>query len=450
MIIPLNLNLNKKSVRQLPEGDSNPNENKSPPKPVLGREQAKKRLLAFAQQWNKTKENLNADKALQKKPNQHGTLKYTYVVEGEDGSEISFPAHLIQYTMTEPSISYCENPHYAKGVYQTRKEVLDAVDEDVKRVMYFIMNSSSPYSQNREFPGRYRKWYADKRTFIGKPQEEPQEQLVRYSPHWESDSEDEYHHQDLNNYDTDFLPKPAPILPTTKVISKVKINKRELPFFEDDDFLSSLISSQTKEGRISESSKLNNKELNSEPSKDEIKDIQQEYSAFMSSLGSVNEKPEDHRQDRQMSLKSPVTQDWNMEDENVSREIQDDEDEKRPAQSPDWDEQWRSSRYRRPNERTRSPSPFHKREGVPRTPDESDVKTEDDWTVGQHSVHYEDTEGNSSMAPDAKRISLDERLELELGIKVETEQHSMLSPQSMDHLSSEPSPHRRYTYQANL
>lgn len=430
MIIPLNLNLNKKNVRPLSGDNSNSNVVTSPPKPVLGREQAKKRLLAFAQQWNKTKESLIADKSLQKRPNEHGTLKYTYVVEGEDGREISFPAHLIQYTTTEPQISFCENPHYAKGVYQTRQEVLDTADEDVRRVMYLIMNSNSPSCQNREFPGRYRKWYADKNTFVGKPQDESEEQSVCYSPHWESDSEDEYL-RDRKNYEIDFLPKPAPNLPKTQVISKVKINKVELPFFEDDDFLTSLISSQTKVIV----------EPESEPSK---KEIQDEYSAFISSLGNVDEKPRIDYEATQN--KSPANHDWSFRDDRMSEEIKSDAIRKRPVHSPDWDEQWRSSSYRRPNERVRgSLSPLPRREGVPRTPDEVDMKEEEGWTNIRQPNQIEDGEGVGSLAQDAKRISLDERLELELGIKVESEQHSisMLSPQSVDQLLSEASPHKR-------
>ena len=436
MLIPLKLNLNKKkeSAQQLSDGNSTSNEGKSKPVEILGREQAKKRLLAFAQQWSKTKENLSADKSLQKTSNQHGTLKYTYIVEGEDGREISFPAHLIQYTKTVPPISYCENIHYAKGAFQTRKEVLDEADEDIKKVMYFIMNSTSPTCQNPEFPGRYRKWYVNKKTFVGKYQDG--EQSPCYSPHWETDSEEESSHQDLTNLGLDFLPRPPPTLLNTKVISKVKINKVELPFFEDDDFLTSLITPQVKvkvEPAI-------------EPSNTEKKDIQEEYSAFMSSLDEKEYvKLENDRRIRPKSSESPAALEWEPEDEKMSREShEEDRGRKRSVPTPEinWDEQWKaSSRYRHPRERSRrSYSPSPRKEAAPHTPDEYD-RTDDDWVDCKQAVNFGEMEPTS----DAKRISLDERLELELGIKVESElpgMTSLMSPQSTDYLQFQESPRR--------
>ncbi len=440
MVIPLKLNLNKKkeSAQQLREGDSTSNESQSPSKTVLGREKAKKRLLAFAQQWGKTKENLNADQSLKKKTNQHGTLKYTYVVEGEDGREISFPIHLIQYTKTEPQISFCGNIHYAKGAFQSRKEVIDGADEDVKKVMYFIMNSSSPTCQNPEFPGRYRKWYVNKKTFVGKYQEDGNESPC-YSPHWETDSEEESSHQEHTNFGLDFLPQPPPNLLNTKVVSKVKINKVELPFFEDDDFLTSLITP-----------KLKIKEPNVEAvTKIETKDIHEEYSAFISSLEQkADVKLEDDRQVRPKSRESYAALDWEPENEKVMRESHEEEDRgrKRPASSPDWDEQWRSSRYRHPREKSRrSHSPSLRKEAAPHTPDEYEHRAEDEWAESKQAVHFGEMEGMDATTSDAKRISLDERLELELGIKVESELPtvtSMTSPQSTDHFSFQESPRR--------
>lgn len=423
MVIPLNLNLNKKkdNVHPPPTTHSTLNECHPSAKPVLGREQAKRSFLAFNQQWNKTKDNLMADRALQKRPNEQGDLKFTYVVEGEDGREISFPAHLIQYTKTEPQISFCENPHYAKGVYQSRKDVFDTLDEDTKRVMYFIINSSSPCDTSH-FAGRYRKWYVDRKTFIGRPPD-PSEEESACSTRWESDSEDGSYHQD-STYD--FLPRPPPDLLNTKVISKVKINKVELPFFEDDDFLESLISS-----------KPGNKEQDISSMK---RDIQEEYSAFMSSLENIDEKLENSSQTRSKSSGSSSTgQDWNFENEKSSREYNDDSIKRRRTPSPDWDQQWRSSRYTRSRERNHrqnSPSPPRKI-AAPRTPEQNYSRTDDDWT-GSGKIEDDDM-----LTSDAKRISLDERLELELGIKVESECHasSLISPPFAD--QQEASPHRR-------
>ena len=471
MIIPLNLNSKKRkeTVQQLPNCDSSSiqNEGSSPSKLVLGPEQAKRRLLAFAQLRNKTKENLNTDSCLQKRPNRHGILKYTYVVEGEDGEEISFPAHIIQYTKTEPHISYCENPHYAKGVFQTRKEVFDAADEDTKRIMNFIMNSTTPLCQNREFAGRYRKWYVSKKMFVGKSLEDSEN--ISFSTHWETDSEEESSYRDNTDYDMNFLPQPPPNLLNTKVVSKVKINKVELPFFEDDDFLSSLISSQSKVKQ----------EIILGPSKSETKAIQEEYSAFMSSLENINEKrvikqepielpivltqnTEDKKEvsreskyvqvrksyspslslentNEKMEIRhevklessqSPITVVRNFEDGVSSRESKDNGIRKRSAPSPDWDEQWRSSRYRPSREGTRGTSPIQRKE--PNTPDEN--HKEDDWEDEKQCSRLRDVEAIDGLMSDAKRISLDERLELELGIKVESEvptTSSVVSPQSV-------------------
>jgi len=181
MVIPLQLNLRKKTLpeqtktdeaetaetsgfiateshssshhEQQSAVDSSPTTNKST---VLGPTQAKKRLLAFAQQWGKTKENLEADKCLEKHTSKHGTLKYTFIVRDEYGKKtISFPARLISYTLTEPAISYSPNPRYASGAYQSKKEVLDSTSPEEKQIMYFIMNSSSPSCQSKEFPGKF-------------------------------------------------------------------------------------------------------------------------------------------------------------------------------------------------------------------------------------------------------------------------------------------------------
>ncbi|XP_046635555.1 cyclin-dependent kinase 12-like isoform X2 [Daphnia pulicaria] len=469
MVIPLNLNSKKRkeNVQQLPNCDSASNEGSSPSKVVLGPEQAKRRLLAFAQQLNKTKENLNTDNNLQKRPNRHGILKYTYVVEGEDCEEISFPAHIIQYTKTEPQISYCENPHYAKGVFQSRKEIFDAADEDTKRIMNSIMNSTTPLYQNREFAGRYRKWYVSKKMFVGKSLEDSEN--MSFSTHWETDSEDESSYRDNTDYDMEFLPKPPPSLLNTTVVSKVKINKVELPFFEDDDFLTSLISSQSKV----------KKEIILEPSKSETKAIQEECSAFMSSLKNINEKlvikqepielpvavsqnigdeKEVLKESKYVQVRksyspnlslentndkietrneikfepsqSPKAVDRNFEDGVMSSEIKDNGIRKRSAPSPDWDEQWRSSRYRPSRESTSGTSPIPRKE--PNTPDEN--SKENDWEGGNECSRLGDIDAIDGLMSDAKRISLDERLELELGIKVESEiptTTSVLSPQSV-------------------
>lgn len=443
MVIPLNLNLNKKNVK--PSTDVNnsivtTNQSPSPTKPILGRDQAKKRLLAFAQQWNKTKENSNATKSLPKTQDQHRILKYTYVVEGEDGREISFPANIIQYTNTEPSISFCENPHYVSGVYQGRKEVMDEADDEIRQAMHFIMNSTTPYYENRKYPRRYRKWYADKNTFIDKPPDTSEQPTC--SPNWESDSDEECR-EDYNEFGTDLLPKTVPALLCTNVVSKVKINKVELPFYEDDDFLNTIMSSVSKHNRSSTKEET----TNLEPQQDKQQDIQEEYSAFMSSLGSSRQQIEENSEVK--PNESSTSDDWKMDDTKSVNDVQHvDETRKRPA-SPDWDQQWRSSSYRRYNDRSRRSSSSSPRRGrAPRTPDEDDARDDDEsYYNGQQSNQMDGNEEVSSSIIDAKRISLDERLELELGIKMEHEQQTaatMLSPQSYDQFSLETSPVKRY------
>ena len=241
--------------------DSSPT--KKSANPVLGREQAKKRLLAFAQQINKTKEALQKDKVFKKWQDKYGSLKHTYIVEGFEGDEKSYPLGMVKFTKTEPQISYCENLAYAKGAYKTRKEAVDAADDETKRIMNCIIESSSPVSYNRYVTGKYRQWYVNAKSFIENDQVEitalqteseknqlPQpagpscfeKRFEKYSPHWETDSEEE---DDLPpRRPPDPVPPPKPV--EVKVISKVKINKIELPFFEDEEYLESLLAGKPK------------------------------------------------------------------------------------------------------------------------------------------------------------------------------------------------------------
>jgi hypothetical protein len=303
--------------------------------------------------------------------------------------------------------------------------------------------------------------------FVGKSLEDSEN--MSFSTHWETDSEDESSYRDNTDYDMEFLPKPPPSLLNTTVVSKVKINKVELPFFEDDDFLTSLISSQSKV----------KKEIILEPSKSETKAIQEECSAFMSSLKNINEKlvikqepielpvavsqnigdeKEVLKESKYVQVRksyspnlslentndkietrneikfepsqSPKAVDRNFEDGVMSSEIKDNGIRKRSAPSPDWDEQWRSSRYRPSRESTSGTSPIPRKE--PNTPDEN--SKENDWEGGNECSRLGDIDAIDGLMSDAKRISLDERLELELGIKVESEiptTTSVLSPQSV-------------------
>lgn len=454
MIIPLNLNLRRKRESFVE------NEGSSPSKPILRPEQPKKTLPAFIEQRDKISKNLNPESYMQKPSNHHGNLKYTYIVEREDGEEISFPSHIIQYTKTEPQISYCENPHFVKGVFQSRKEIVDAADEDTKRTMHFIMNSNSASCQNREFSGRYRKWYVSKKVFVGKVTE-TENQPVSFATQWETDSEEESDYRDNRDYSMDFLPEPPPNLLNTKLISKVKINKVELPFFDDDDFLTSLISSQTKV----------KKEVALEPLKPETKDFQKECFDFVASLENSCEKravfghemedmsdessvflrrnhedkkeaindgkeiqvkqsspPSPSLEARKDTLQvgheiklepsqSPVQFGRHFENKSTWKENNSNGNGKRCAPSPDWDEEWRSSRYQSSREGVRGTSPSERRD--PRT---SDIHVQmGDWEQIKECSDIGSMETTDLMTLDAKRISLDERLELELGIKVDSE-----------------------------
>lgn len=434
-VIPLNLNYSKKNTLQTVE-NSTANESSSPTKTqVLGREQAKKRLLAFAHQWNRTKDLLNDDKALYKVPNSNGTLKYTYIVQGEHGEELSFPAHLIQYTKTHPPISYCENPHYAQGVYHNRREVLDMVDEDTKKVMYFIMNSGSPSCQNQEFLGRYRKWYTNKKSFIGKHKDDAEEGKETYSPHWESDSDDE-----LKNFPDPTNPFiPISVEPSVvKIVSKIKINQVELPFFDDDEFLEGLVKSATEKPaklkQLQEYCSHNTEDAN----------LQQECSNFQSSPGKSKETKEKELAGKVSSgFLAELLEPSCVPDDAESRGV------KRRAPTPDWDEQWRStmakSRFKPSNgTRPRSP-PSPSLENTSIFTSLTYVKDEPSWKPEKHSE-----EGSDSRDFESKRISLDERLELELGIKTEPAEQlnvSQTSPSSYDRHSTELVSVRRYSRQ---
>lgn len=442
MVIPLNLNHNKKNTRQAAENDSSV-ESSSPSKPqVLGREQAKRRLLAFAQQWSRTKDLMTTDKALYKVPNSNGTLKYTYIVTGEHGQELSFPAHLIQYTKTHPPISYCENPHYARGVYQSRKEVLDMVDEDTKRVMYFIMNSSSPSCHSSEFPGRYRKWYANKKLFVGHIHDGSEELNKSYSPHWESDSDDEFnHYTDPTNPFT-----PIPVKPLNlNVISKIKINQVELPFFDDDEFLENLITNVAEKP----ARQAKPKQVVQSPMADKLESAstQEEYSAFLSCLGiGKDEVKEEQIQEKEIISNAQA----DLHDPSSASEDAESRGVKRRAPTPDWDEQWRSTmstgRFKRSNgTRPRSPPSPSQEKNTLLTP-LSFIKDEQPWNSG--NAMQVESDKSDSRDLESKRISLDERLELELGIKVEPPEPlsvSQTSPLSNDRHPAEIVSFKRYS-----
>ena len=228
---------------------------------VLGREQAKKRLLAFAQQVNKQKEALLRDRVYKKWNDKYGPLKHTYIAEGEDETLKSFPISIIKFTKCEPSISYCENPNYAKAAYKTRKEVFDAADDETRSTMTIITNSKSPQSAVLKLNERSRSWFVetastssimfdDSKTVVTTPVPAPEKvsepahcerRYERYSPHWETDSEEEERDRPSEPVNDLQLP-PAPLkLAEIKMVSKVKINKIELPFFEDDEYLEKLI-----------------------------------------------------------------------------------------------------------------------------------------------------------------------------------------------------------------
>ena len=464
MVMPLNLNFLHKTVANpaedaVSESHHSPSESTSPAKKLLGPTQAKKRLQAFAQQWTKTKENMESDKALEKRVNENGTLKYTYLVEREDGKKISFPAHLIRYTTAEPPISFCCNPHFAVGAFESRKEVLDRSSQEEKQVMYFIMNSSSPSCGDKEFPGklpfilillfyacnsdnefiitisfysgRYRKWYANRRSFVGKP-EDQDESSERYSPHWESDSEEEelerppsagWNLLESASSSSRLLTNPI------KLVSKVKINKVELPFFDDEDFVESLLNAQKSEPKTDQSS---NDKLVSDG---------------------------DPSQGNQISTSiSTGALDWSFEDEDRDQRPT----EKRRRSTPDWDEEWRSSsryqnrRTKRDSDETKSKRSRRRspqRDGKkarrsssrqsPRNKDEADVSmASEEWAADSNLALEEDLDGGVDEASDSKRLSLDQRLELELGIKIESET-LQASLSAVDQRSLETSPVKR-------
>ncbi|KAI9565657.1 hypothetical protein GHT06_009449 [Daphnia sinensis] len=343
--------------------------------------------------------------------------------------------------------------------------------------MCFIMNSNSTSCQNREFSGRYRKWYVSKDVFVGKVTEDSENPPVSFATQWETDSEEESDFRDHRDYSMDFVPEPPPLLLNTKLISKVKINKVELPFFEDDDLLTSLLSSQTKV----------KKEVGMEPPKPETKDFQKECSDFVPSLENFFEKrsvfgleTKDNADDSTVFLsrnhdkkevfdggkevqvnqssspnpslkadkdtlhlgheiklepsQSPVQFGRHLENKSTWKEGNG--DRKRGAPSPDWDEEWRSSRYQSSREGLRGTSPSQRRD--PRT---SNIHAKmEDWEKIKECNYIGAMETTDLMALDAKRISLDERLELELGIKVDTEvpviTAPVLSPESTaEHIS---------------
>ena len=415
--MPLTLNLNKNSASNQNNADkfeSQSSDSQSPSKTVLGRDQAKKRLQAFAQQWNKPKGNFNHDKSVQVRPTPEGNLKYTYIVEREDGSEANFPIKIIKYTVTQPPLSYCQNPHYSEGAFKSRKEALSEIDDDGKRIMCTIMNSNTPTCPQPDsgFMGRYRKWYMDTNAFLGKPKgEEPE----CHSPHWDSDSEEGFSVYQ-QPFELDFMPRLQSVKATraSRVITKVKINKVELPFFEDDDFLDSLIR------------------------KSEIKEEPSARSSYQKE-GEDDEWARNGLRDRnQPDHPSSSSRDWSFEDEKETS-YNGERKRNREASTPDWDEQWRSSsRYssrRSDRHRRRSPRP-------PSPPEEEFNEAGPSNEFLESSI-LDDLEMTAD-GQDSKRISLDERLELELGIKVENETSERPSPLLNDQHSGEVSPVKRY------
>jgi len=151
----------RKSDFKLENDDNSPSKRTSQ---VLGPELAKKRLLAFAQQWNKTKD-IVPTKDIPSPPKVHpsshssrnGDLKYTFIAEGVDRNEKSYPLHIVKYTRTKPSLSYCVNPHHATGLFKTRKQMWDTSDEATKIAMSFITSGRRTHVDPPPFLGRSRK-----------------------------------------------------------------------------------------------------------------------------------------------------------------------------------------------------------------------------------------------------------------------------------------------------
>jgi len=414
---------------------------------VLGPEQAKKRLLAFAQQWNKTKEVSNKDipsnSPPQKQTCKREDLKHTFIAEGVEGIEKSYPAHLIKFTRTQPSVSYCENIRYAKGQFKSRKEIWEASDEETKSTMSLIMNSHLQNDGGQyelPFLGRSRKWYPDKITFIGKSsfseksatkthsQCHPDQKLERYSPHWETDSEEELDKDVQSNPLLDFIPSP-PKPVNMKIISKVKINKIELPFFEDDDYFENLLSSKptVKEEKIEMIPLLlkNRTKPLMEPSspetiKSELNPIHEDQQQLKSSKA----LQEDHLEMEEEPISNPMKQSVSSPD------IEKVEDEKENQEQEMKESELHNERYhdrRKERQRSKSNSCDEDKSFDTEDPplyDDIEMDNVDYGTetcAGSEIGWIEDFERHDIdvAVPDTKRISLDERLELELGIKAD-------------------------------
>jgi hypothetical protein len=274
------------------------------------------------------------------------------------------------------------------------------------------MNSNTPTCPPPDigFVGRYRKWYMDRNTFLGKPKEAEPE---CHSPHWDSDSEDGFGVYQ-QPFELDFMPQLQAVKTTraSRVMTKVKINKVELPFFEDDDFLESLV---RKSGIKEESSGRNSY----------LKDNEDDEWAR-------NGSRDRHQPDHPSS-----SRDWSFEDDKETS-YNGDRKRNREASTPDWDEQWRSSsRYssrRSDRHRRRSPRPP--------SPPEEEFNEAGPSNGFMESGILDDMELTAE-GQDSKRISLDERLELELGIKVEGETSERPPSLSNDH-SGDVSPVKRY------
>lgn len=417
---------------------------------VLGPEQAKKRLLAFAQQWNKTKEVSNKDIPTDSPPqishSRMNDLKHTFIAEGVEGIEKCYPAHLVKFTRTLPSVSYSENIRHAKGQFKSRREVWEASDEETKSSMSIIMNShlrNDGRQYQIPFLGRSRKWYPDRLNFIGKLSSFPRDsttesrspphsdqKLERYSPHWETDSEEELTHGSQSKPLLDFIPSP-PKPVNLKIVSKVKINKIELPFFEDDDYFENLLSSKPA---------VNEEKVEMIPLllKNRTKP---QTDSFLTETVKIESNPICEEQQPLVSSRVLQQDDQEMDEElipNPSKRFASspdaDEEEEREAQEEQEREvkesEIQNERYHdRRKERHRSKSNSCDED---KSFDTEDPPLYDD--IEMDNVDYgteacasselgwiEDFERHDTdvTVPDTKRISLDERLELELGIKAD-------------------------------
>lgn len=334
------------------------------------------------------------------------------------------------------------------------------------------------------FPGRYRKWYVSRRSFIGLPEEDEE---GRYSPHWESESENE-----LDPYPP--LPSKEPPTPrplksdqSLHVISKVKINQVELPFFEDDDFLETLM---VKAGLKIETDPVSKQvQSTSEPSF-------AKEGASLSTPSTCDDGWEPECKDPEGSMGRRNTPDWETErrplssscreSRSTSRREGGERDSKRRRQrspsphSPLSCLQRDSSDLRKhgyerpvlwkgerdslsPRKEPRTP-PYDEERGYgsPRKEDgglQSSVNMDDSFLLSREHLSLNlflddgstESDRDVSESSNSKRLSLDQRLELELGIKIENEsQQSVVgdattqaSPLQRDTRSSDCSPVKR-------